>query len=71
MRKTFEVQKVKESVNEQLSRTDEYATKEFKIGLCTVLEKILWETDNYKGFSFIDNDNSEFNTVGFYSRKYI
>lgn len=71
MRKTIEVQKVKDSINNHLARTDEYATAEFKAGMCTVLENILMETDNYNGFTFLSNNKSEFGTVGYYSRVYL
>ncbi len=33
-KKTFDVVTFKDYVNKQLSRTDEYATEDFKSGLC-------------------------------------
>ena len=56
--------------NDQLSRTDEYATAEFKIGIICMLEDALHATGNYRGFQFIDNDDSDTGTLGYYSRFY-
>jgi hypothetical protein len=50
-KKTFEVESFKEYVNNQLTRTDEYATDAFKSGLCLALEEVLHKTGNYKGFN--------------------
>jgi len=70
MKKTIRVNEIKEMVNNQLSRTDDYATAEFKAGMCTVLERILMDTGNYEGYQYLDSQNTEIKTVGFYSRKY-
>jgi len=56
--------------NQQLMRKDIMATKDFKMGLCVLLEKILLMSDGYEGFSFQDNDDSEIDTCGYYSRIY-
>jgi len=69
-RKTIDVKFLIEYSNNQLSRTDEWATKDFKSGVCCMIEKVLHETKNYKGFMFINNDDSEIDTNGYYSRKY-
>jgi hypothetical protein len=50
-KKTFDVQVFKQYVNEQLTRTDNYATEGFKSGLCVVLEEILHSTGNYNGYN--------------------
>lgn len=51
-KKTFEVEAFKKFVNEQLERTDDYATiGNFKSGLCIALEKVLHSTGNYNGFT--------------------
>jgi hypothetical protein len=50
-RKSFDVEAFKLYVNKQLSRTDEYATSEFKSGLCVALEQVLRSTGNYKGYN--------------------
>ena len=49
---TFDVQKFKDYVNEQLARTDDFAvlTEGFKSGMCTALERVLFDTGNYQGY---------------------
>jgi hypothetical protein len=69
-RKTIDVLEILEYGNYQLSRTDDYATKEFKIGITVMIESILLRTDNYNGFMFIKNEDSDIDTVGYYSRVY-
>lgn len=53
-RKTINVDFIKAFANEQLARTDEAATKEFKMGICVMIEKILFQTDNYAGFNYVE-----------------
>jgi hypothetical protein len=69
-RKTIDVLEMVEYCNYQLSRTDSEATKEFKIGVIAMIESVLHRTDNYNGFMFISNSDSDVNTLGYYSRKY-
>ena len=69
-RKTVSVQDMVTYANMQLARTDEFATKDFKIGVCTMIESILHLTNQYQGFMFINNEDIEINTLGYYSRKY-
>lgn len=69
-RKTIEVQTMLEFANYQLARTDIDATKEYKFAVIGIIEKILLETKNYNGFCFINNNDCEFNTLGYTSRKY-
>lgn len=69
-RKTVNVKELLEYANIQLARTDEDATREFKIGICVLLGKALDLSGNYNGFMFIDPDDSKCDTLGFYSRKY-
>jgi hypothetical protein len=69
-RKTIDVLEILEYGNYQLSRTDDYATKEFKIGITVMIESILHRTDNYNGFMFINNADSDVGTLGYHSRKY-
>jgi hypothetical protein len=56
--------------NRQLARTDEEATLEFKIATCNMIEDALYYCRKYKGFGFIDNDDSKVGTLGYYSRVY-
>ena len=69
-RKTVSVKDMVDYANHQLARTDEIATKEFKIGICTMIESALHIADQYQGFMFINNDDIDINTLGYYSRKY-
>ncbi len=69
-RKTTPVRTILDNANKMLRRTDKFATAEFKIGIICMLEGVLHATDNYRGFQFIDNDDSETGTLGYYSRQY-
>lgn len=69
-RKTVSVKDMIVYANHQLSRVDDYATKEFKSGICVMLEYTLHASDNYSGFIFNKNSDSEIDTVGYYSRTY-
>jgi len=69
-RKTTPVVDLVEYANRQLRRTDKFATKEYKAGIIDMIEQILHTTDNYQGFMFVDNDDSETDTLGYYSRQY-
>ena len=69
-KKTIKVQETLDYANYQLGRTDEYATKEFKVGITVMIEQILHLTGNYRGFMFINNNDSDVDTLGYYSRKY-
>jgi hypothetical protein len=50
-RKTIKVSLIKEWANELL--TESTISDETKSGICTTLEEILHETDNYKGFNYV------------------
>jgi hypothetical protein len=69
-KKTIEVSVMLEWANSHLERTDEFATAEFKAGIATAIERILFNTNNYKGFAFLNNEDSETGTLGYYSRYY-
>jgi len=69
-RKTVEVKSLINKANIQLARTDAYADTKFKSGVCAMVETVLYNSNNYDGFGFLDNDNSEVGTLGYYSRKY-
>ena len=56
--------------NFNLARTDEFATAEFKEGVCMMIEQIMHRTDTYSGFMFINNDDSKTGSFGCYSRRY-
>jgi hypothetical protein len=70
MKKTIEVTEMLDWANEMLARTDVYADSKFKAGIATTIESILTKTGNYKGFGFLNNEDSECGTLGYYSRVY-
>ncbi len=69
-RKTVNVLSLLEWANENLKRDDEFATVDFKSGICCMIEMVLYESDNYAGFMFQDNSDSDTGTLGYYSRHY-
>ena len=69
-RKAIDVLTLLEWVNQNLKRDDEFATVDFKSGICSMIEMVLLETGNYEGFSFHDNNDSATGTLGYYSRSY-
>jgi hypothetical protein len=69
-RKTIGVIEMIDYANSQLARKDSDATKEFKEGVCVMIERIMFDTDCYSGFQFLDNNDCEIRTLGHVSRKY-
>lgn len=69
-RKTIGVIEMIDYANTQLARKDTDATKEFKEGVCVMIERIMFDTDCYSGFQFLDNNDCEIRTLGHVSRKY-
>ena len=69
MRKTIGVLEMLNWANNSLARKDEFATSEFKAGICIMIQKILHSTNNYKGFAFLEKD-STINSDNYYSRYY-
>jgi len=69
-RKTINVKFMLDNANDQLSRTDDFATPEFKKGIVAMIERILLTSDNYNGFRFLNNSDTEFGTNGYYTRIY-
>lgn len=69
-KKTHPVADLLAFANFQLARTDEFATVDYKAGICSMIERVLHDTGNYEGFSFLDNSNSKTGTLGYYSRCY-
>ena len=70
-KKSIQVVPIINWTNKQLKRTDVTASKDFKCGICAMLEKMLHAANRYEGFSFINNEDSVFNTVGYFTRKYL
>ena len=69
-RKQVDVLMLLEWANKNLAREDEFATVDFKSGICSMIELVLHESGNYEGFTFQDNDDSATGTLGYYSRIY-
>ena len=69
-RKNIEVLSLLKWANYNLERKDEFATVDFKSGICTMIEMVLHESGNYEGFGFHNNDDSATGTLGYYSRIY-
>ena len=69
-RKTIDVEQMIKWANMQLGRTDKYVDMGFKSGISTMIGRILHNSGNYNGFQFINNNDSELGTIGFYSRYY-
>ena len=69
-RKTVDVLMLLQWANKNLAREDEFATVDFKSGICIMIEMVLHESGNYEGFGFQDNDDSDCGTLGYYSRIY-
>ena len=67
MRKTFSVEKLKTSINNQILHSPD-ADVEVRQALFSTLESILHDTGNYAGFQYLDRADMKFsqhgNTVG-------
>ena len=57
-KKTIEVSRIKEMVNHYLKHSSKYEYGE-RLGECFLLEAILMETGNYKGFRYLETDDPE------------
>lgn len=66
-RKTTQVSEILNYANEQLKRTDEFATQKFKAGICTLVERILMDTKNYNGYRYLHKGEWQRNE---FSREY-
>ena len=69
-RSTTEVKSLLQYANDELKRKDEFATKEFKMGICNMIEFILFETGNYRGYSYLDNTDIDLHSDGYWNRQY-
>ena len=69
-KKTHPVADLLAFANYQLARTDEFATVDYKAGICSMIERVLHDTGNYEGFGFLDHSDCETGTLGYYSRFY-
>ena len=69
MRKTIEVKQILDYVNNQLTRTDEYCDEKFKAGMCTMIERVLFDTNQYNGYTPLISE-ANVGDEGYYSRHY-
>lgn len=71
-KKTFSVESMKNFANVQLANPN--STMEEKLGIITMIERILLEANAYKGFMFLSLDENNtaprLGTEGYVSRKY-
>ena len=51
-RKTLNVSLILAEANKQLARKDDFATADFKAGICVMIERILMDTGNYEGYNY-------------------
>ena len=61
MRKTIDVEQVRRKANDLLALgandPDSRPTREFRMGIMLLVEHVLHETGNYKGFQYLDTDD--------------
>ena len=70
-KKTLTVAELKARANQLLAAPcNERITKDFKAGICSMLEWSLMQANAYKGYRYLDNQNSEFDTLGYWEREY-
>lgn len=71
-KKTANVAELLEIGNKYLAMPEcDIITKGFKDGVCSMLEAILQKSNNYEGFVFLNNADSDYNTFGYVSRRYL
>jgi hypothetical protein len=73
-RKTVNVEDIKRWSNAILSSPRgemSFVTAEYKDGICTMIEKILHDSGNYKGYVFKDNEDNDYGTYGYFTREYL
>jgi len=69
-KKTIKVDQLILKANFQLIRTDKTASADYKQAICQSIESVLHATGNYNGFQFLNNNDCEHGTVGYWSRCY-
>lgn len=73
-RKTVEVADLKRWANNILTTPNgevNHITREYKDGVCTFIELALHKAKAYKGYVFVDNQDSEYGTYGYFTREYL
>jgi len=70
-KKTLTVAQLKARANQLLAApVNDRITKDFKAGIASMLEWSLMQANAYKGYRYLDNENSEFDTLGYWERHY-
>ena len=67
-KKTVGVNGMLDWANKQLQRTDEFADEKFKAGICSMIERMLYDTNQYNGYTPLNDANV--GEVGYYNRFY-
>lgn len=67
-RKTFDVLEFKNWINTQLQQ--DYNSVDCKMGLCSALERVLHDSNQYNGFMFLNINDRSHNSPGYWNRKY-
>ena len=67
-RKTIDIDYLRSKANDALANKDN--SREYKTAVCDMIQSVLHKTDNYRGFMFIDNEDKEFDSYGYWSRRY-
>ena len=71
-KKSISVTELKERINKLLATPySAHITADFKAGLINILEWSLIQANAYKGYTYLNNNNSEVGTPGYLERKYI
>jgi hypothetical protein len=71
-RKTIKMDEIKDFANLMLrgESSNEFINSEVKKGIILMIEKALHNANAYEGFMFNNIEDCEFNTPGYYNRKY-
>jgi hypothetical protein len=67
-KQTLKVEQILKWANTQLGRTDDVATEGFKMGISTMIERILLDTNQYNGYMSLDRDGSQWGRT-YYMKK--
>ena len=71
-RRTTDVKTILDWANYQLAqKEDEFFTIDYKKGVCSAVEKVLREANQYGGFVFKDINDCKLESPGYYRRAYL
>lgn len=69
-RKTVEIEFIKEKINKAIANNEFPLNYEQLEALTSFIEIVLYKTNSYKGFIFLDNNDTKIFTIGYLKRKY-